>query len=373
MTVRDRLEALVLHATRAESPSAAERIVRGALAAVSVVYGAGVRVRNAGYDSGLFPVHRLPCRVVSVGNLTVGGTGKTPTVMTVAAALHAAGERVCIVLRGYRGDGTGARVVSDGRTIRLSWREAGDEAVLLAQCLPGVPVLVGADRVAVGRLAIAEFRAETILLDDGFQHRRIHRDRDLVLVDATDPFGDGWLLPRGRLRESVRELRRADAILVTRTDQVTDPAGVVRRLAEAAPGRPIARGTYRPCRLQELGTGRGQAVAAIHGKRVLAVSGIANPHGFHGTLEALGAVLVERVVFRDHHPFTSDDRRRIAGAAEVSGAEWIVTTEKDAVRLVPDDLGGVPILALGIGLEVGEGAEAIEAALGLPVRGRGSA
>jgi len=373
VTVRDRLEAFVLHATQAESPSAAERIARGTLAAVSLVYGAGVRLRNAGYDCGLFPVHRLPCRVVSVGNLTVGGTGKTPTVMTIAAALRAAGERVCIVLRGYRGAGTGARVVSDGRNIRLSWREAGDEAVLLAQCLPGVPVVVGADRVAAGRLAIAEFRPETILLDDGFQHRRIHRDRDLVLVDATDPFGGEWLLPRGRLRESVRGLRRADAILVTRADQATDLEGVVRRLAAAAPGRPIARGTYRACRLRELGSGRGHAVTAIRGKRVLAVSGIANPHGFHGTLERLGAVLVDRVVFRDHHPFESNDRRRIAGAAQASGAEWIVTTEKDAVRLVPDDPDGVPILVLGVDLEVGGGAEAIESALGLPVKGRGSA
>ena len=373
MTFRERLEALVLQAMRAESPTAAERTVHGVLAAVSVVYGAAVRLRNAGYDSGLFPVHRLPCRVVSVGNLTVGGTGKTPAVMTIAAALRAAGERVCIVLRGYGGAGTGARVVSDGRNRRLDWREAGDEAVLLAESLPGVPVVVGTDRVAAGRLAIAEFRPETILLDDGFQHRRIHRDRDLVLVDATDPFGGEWLLPRGRLREPVRELRRADAILVTRADQTTDPGGVVRRLAEAAPGRPIARGTYRPCRLRELGSGRGHAVTAIHGKRVLAMSGIANPHGFHGTLEALGAVLVDRVIFRDHHPFTSDDRRRIARTARGGAAEWIVTTEKDAVRLAPDDLGGVPILALGIDLEIGEGAEAIKTALGLSVQGGGSA
>jgi tetraacyldisaccharide 4'-kinase len=373
VTVRDRLEALVLHATRTESPSATERIARGVLAAVSLVFGAGVRLRNAGYDCGLFPVHQLPCRVVAIGNLTVGGTGKTPTVMTIASALRAAGERVCIVLRGYRGAGTGARVVSDGRDIRLSWREAGDEAVLLAQSLPGVSVVVGADRVAAGRLAIAEFRPETILLDDGFQHRRIHRDRDLVLVDATDPFGGEWLLPRGRLREPVRGLRRADAILVTRADQATDLEGVVTRLAKAAPGRPIARGTYRACRLRELGSGRGHAVTAVRGKRVLAVSGIANPRGFHDTLEGVGAVLADRVVFRDHHPFTSDDRRRIAGAARASGAEWIVTTEKDGVRLAPDDPDGIPILALGVALDVGEGAEAVESALGLPVRGRGPA
>jgi tetraacyldisaccharide 4'-kinase len=369
VTVHDRLEAFVLHATQAASPSGTERIARGALAVVSLVFGAAVRLRNAGYDCGLLPVHRLPCRVVSVGNLTVGGTGKTPTVMTIAAALHTAGARVCIVLRGYRGAGTGARVVSDGRNVRLSWREAGDEAVLMARRLPGVPVVVGADRVAAGRLAIAEFHPEAILLDDGFQHRRIHRDGNLVLVDATDPFGGEWLLPRGRLREPVRGLRRADAILVTRADQATDLEAVVRRLAVAAPGRPIARGTFQACRLYELGSGREHAVAAIRGKRVLAVSGIANPRGFHRTLERLGAVLVEHVAFRDHHPFESTDRRRIAGAAQASGAEWIVTTEKDAVRWAPGDPDGMPILVLGVALDVGEGADAVESALGLPVRG----
>lgn len=373
MTVRDRIEEFVLRATRAEAPTAAQRLVRGALAGLSLTYEACVRVRNAGYDWGLFPAHRLPCRVVSVGNLTTGGTGKTPSVIAMAAALRAAGERVSIVLRGYRSEGAGARVVSDGRTIRLGWREAGDEAVLLAQCLPGVPVVVGGDRVAAGRLAIAEFRPQTILLDDGFQHRRIHRDADLVLIDATDPFGGEWLLPRGRLREPVGGLHRADAILVTRADQAADLEGVVQRLAREAPGRPIARAVFRGCRLRELRSGQDRPVAEIRGKRVLAVSGIANPYSFHRTLEGSGAVVVDRVVYRDHHAFDEGDHRRIVGAAIASGADWIVTTEKDAVRLTPESLAEVPLFALGVDLVVGEGAAAVGSALGCPAWGRDSA
>lgn len=373
MNGHDRIEAFVLRVTRAEVPTATQRVARGALAVLSLTYQACVRLRNVGYDCGIFPVHRLPCRVVSVGNLTVGGTGKTPTVIAMAAALSAAGERVSVVLRGYRSEGSGARVVSDGRTIRLGWREAGDEAVLLAQSLPGVPVVVGGDRVAAGRLAIAEFRPQTILLDDGFQHRRIHRDADLVLIDATDPFGGRWLLPRGRLREPVDELRRADAILVTRADQVADLEGVVQCLARAAPGRPIARGIFRGCRLRELRSGHEYPLAGIRGKRVVAVSGIANPSGFHRTLEGLGAVVVDRVVFRDHHPFDEADHRRMIRAVRAGGAEWIVTTEKDAVRLTPDGFAEVSVFALGVALVVEEGAAVVGSALGCPVWGRDNA
>ena len=370
MTVRDRIEAYALGVTRAEVPTAGQRLARGALAALSLAYEACVRLRNAGFDGGLFPVHRLPCRVVSVGNLTAGGTGKTPTVIAMAAALRAAGERVSVVLRGYRSEGAGTRVVSDGRTIRLGWREAGDEAVLLAQRLPGVPVVVGGDRVAAGRLAIAEFRPQTILLDDGFQHRRIHRDADLVLIDATDPFGGQWLLPRGRLREPVGGLRRANAILVTHADEAADLEGVVHTLAREAPGRPIAQGIFRGCCLRELRSGQDSPVALIRGKRVLAVSGIANPYGFHRTLEGLGAVVVDRVVYRDHHAFDEGDHRRIVGAAKTSGADWVVTTEKDAVRLTPDRVAEVPLFALGVDLVVGGGAAAVGSALGCPVWGR---
>jgi tetraacyldisaccharide 4'-kinase len=288
----------------------------------------------------------------------------------LAGAAGAAGLRACILLRGYGRGSSAVAVVSDGHTRRLGWREAGDEAVLRAERLPGVPVVVGGDRVAAGRLAVERFRPDMILLDDGFQHRRIHRDADLVLLDATDPFGGDRLLPRGRLREAIGGLRRAGAVLVTRADQAADLNGVRRRVAAVAPGRPIGIGVFRPVRLRDQATEDDRPLAEIRGKRVLAVSGIANPRSFHRTVKDLGATLVGDLVFRDHHPFGADDRRRMAEAARRQGAEWIVTTEKDAVRLEAKVVNGFPVVAVGIELEIVEGAEAMEAALGVPVARR---
>ncbi len=373
MSLAERLETFFVGAARTAAPTAAERIARGFLAFAAFGYGAAVRVRNAGYDCGVLRIRRLPCRVVSVGNLTVGGTGKTPAVMTLAAAATAAGWRACVLLRGYGREGGGVLVVSDGRAIVPDWRRVGDEAMLLAQRLPGVPVIVGADRVAAGRLAVERFRPEAIFLDDGFQHRRLHRDADLVLLDSTDPFGGGRLLPRGRLREPIGGLGRAQAFLVTRIDQGGDPADLCRSLGTLAPGRPIARARVRPVSLREVGATGERPMAELRGKRVLAVSGIANPGSFHRTLTDAGATLVGTLSFRDHHAFDADDRRRMGHAAGVHGAEWIVTTEKDAVRLGAELPAGCPTIAVAIGLEIVEGAAALEAALGVPVRsvGRG--
>jgi tetraacyldisaccharide 4'-kinase len=351
----------------AETPKLGVRLMRAVLACCAAVYGGLVGARNAGYNRGVFRIHRLPCRVVSVGNLTVGGTGKTPTVMALARSLSAAGARPCILIRGYGGAGRGVREVSDGGTVRAGWREVGDEAVLLAETLPGVPVIAGGDRVAAGRFAIERFHPDVILLDDGFQHRRIFREADLVLVDATDPFGGGWLLPRGRLREPVAGLRRAHAILVTRVDQVAYPEGVRDRIGAVVAGRPIGMAVYRACALRRLGEQDRGAVGEMRGKRVLALSGIANPRAFHRTLEGLGAVVMDRLVFPDHHPFGPEDRRRIEEAAGAARAEWIVTTEKDAVRLGFDWRPGYSVVAVEIVLDIVSGADRLSTALGVPL------
>ncbi len=369
MSVTERVEAFVLRAARAEAPTAAERVARGVLTLASVLYGGLVRARNAGYNNGLLRSGRLACRVVCVGNLSVGGTGKTPTVLALAAAAAAAGVRVAILLRGYGRRGRGVRVVSDGRHVLLGWREAGDEAVLLAQRLDGVPVVVGEDRVAAGSLIVERFHPQVILLDDGFQHRRLHRDADLVLLDSTDPFGGG-LLPRGRLREPIAELRRADAILLTRADQGDDPEAIRRRLVAVAPGCPVGRAVLRPVCLRGLTEKRDRPPDELQGKRVLAVSGIGNPASFHRTVQEVGAVLVGSLIYSDHHAFTEEDRRRMGDAARRHNADWIVTTDKDAVRLEGRLPEGRPVGALEVALEIVEGAEALEAALGVPVRAR---
>jgi tetraacyldisaccharide 4'-kinase len=262
-------------------------------------------------------------------------------------------------------------VVSDGRQLLTAWREAGDEAILLARRLPGVPVVVGGDRVRAGRLALQQFSPDTIVLDDGMQHRQIHRDVELVLVDATDPFGGERLLPRGRLREPLAGIRRAHAILVTRADQAAGLESLRRRLAGLGPGIPVGCAVYRPCRLLDLSTGREAPLDVLRKERVFAVSGIASPEGFHGTLRQLGAPVAGMLAFPDHHPFGPGDRARMSDGVREAGATCIVTTEKDAVRLegmLPRDC---PVLALGIELEVVEGAEMLDRLLGLPDGGAG--
>jgi len=352
-------------AVRAPAPGVAQQLVLSVLSAAAAGYGAAIRLRGMAYRRRLLRTHRLDCRVICVGNLTVGGTGKTPAVITLARAFAGAGRRVAILLRGYGGAAPGPLVVSDGHQIRRSWRDVGDEAVLLAQSVAAVPVIVGGDRVAAGEVALREFRPETLLLDDGFQHRRLHRDLDLVLLDATDPFGGGRLLPRGRLREPMAGLGRADAILITRADQAGRSDELIRSIGRLAPGRPIALSRHRAEILRELGTGLARPLETLHGRRVLGVTGIAKAEGFFRTLEETGARLAGRLAFPDHHPFSEADQFRILGAAEAAQAEWIVTTEKDAVRLAGRPAAGPPVLALGIRLEIREGRQALEALLGI--------
>ena len=369
MSVAASFRASALRAMGTLHPTCGEQVMRGLLRLASVGYGAAVRARNVGYDSGLLRVHRLPCRVVCVGNLTVGGTGKTPMVLALAQAFARSGAKVCVILRGYGRRGAEAAVVSDGRDRLLPWQEAGDEAVLLASRLPGTPVIVGGDRVRAGALALQRFGADVLLLDDGFQHRRLQRDVDLVLLDATDPFGGGQLLPRGRLREPMKSLGRAHAIVVTRADQAADLTPLRQRLPWLASDRPVAWSAHRPVRLTDLQTGEARPIQALAGRSVLAVSGIANPEGFHRTLLGTGATLTGALCYPDHHPFTGADRARMAAEAKGLAVEWILTTEKDAVRLDASLPAGFPVLALGIAIELIDGGRELERLLGISLLG----
>ena len=359
MSLKTRLREEALRAVAVGQPTVPQRATRGALAVGALGYGAAVRLRSAGYSLGLLRVQRLPCGVVCVGNLTVGGTGKTPMVITLARRLTDGGRKVAVLLRGYGRTGSGVEVVSDGRDLFLDWRRAGDEAVLLAKSLPGVPIVVGGERVAAGRLAVQRFGPDTLLLDDGFQHRQLHRDLDLVMLDATDPFGGGRLLPRGRLREPVAALKRAHAVLLSRTDQASEVAGLRRRLEQVIPGVPQVLTRHRPSGLTDLAGGGERPLESLRGRRVLAMSGIANPLAFHRTLADLGAVLAAALAFPDHHPYGPADLARVAAVAREAGAELVVTTEKDAVRM-PAGVSPWPILALRVDLEITEGADSLE-------------
>jgi tetraacyldisaccharide 4'-kinase len=367
------LRSYSLASMRSEAPTPFQRAWRLVLAAAAAGYRAGTVLRAGAFASGLRSIRRLPCAVICVGNLTVGGSGKTPCTIALAHWLRARGQAVGVLLRGYGRHSGRIVVAADDRDVRAGWETVGDEAILLARHLPGVPVVVGGDRFRAGQEALRRFRLDVLLLDDGFQHRQLHRNLDLVMVDATDPFGGGWLLPRGRLREPVAGLRRAHAIVLSRTDQAPDLAGLRRHLEQIVPGAAQVLTRHRPTRLTDLAEGEEYPLASLAGRRVLALSGIANPEGFQRTLTDLGVVLAGRLAFPDHHPYGPANLLRVNQAAQEAAAELVVTTEKDAVRMAPLRVAEQlcrPILVLQVDLEVTEGMDGLEALLIRCVGGR---
>lgn len=372
MSLGTAVKAYSLGSMRSQAPTLAQRAWLAVLAAAAAGYWAGVQVRDWTFSMGLRRVRRLPCRVVCVGNLTVGGTGKTPCTIALAQWLRARGHAAGILLRGYGRHGSGLTVVADTREDRSRWEAVGDEAMLLARRLPDVPVMVGADRFQAGQEALRRFRLDVLLLDDGFQHRQLHRDLDLVLVDATDPFGGGRLLPRGRLREPVSGLSRAQAVILSRSDQASDLPGLRRCLEQIVPGAAQVLARHRPSRLTDLAGGENRSPGCLLGRRLLAVSGIANPEGFHRTLTDLGAVPAGTLAFPDHYAYGPADIARMRRAAEEARADLIITTEKDAIRLSACEEGGhtrPPVLVLCVDLEILEGEEALDALLTQVVQG----
>lgn len=306
-------------------------------------YRVAVSVRNRLYDFGVCRTHALPIPSICVGNLTAGGTGKTPTVAWVADHLRGRGRRVAIIRRGYR------RGDADGPS---------DETILLRDRLGDVDVIESPDRVAGARDA-ASRGADVVVLDDGFQHRRAARDLDLVLVDAGDPFGGGHLLPWGYLREPIDALRRAGAIVITRADQVPRETleRLVATLERRVPSTPIAQAVHAPRRLVEVGPGgrtRRHALLDLVGREVRAFSGVGRPAAFRRTLEDLGATVVDEAHFPDHHDYATSDLTGLPGG----DAPWI-TTEKDWVKIRRLEGVDVPIWFLGIDLEIVAGRDAL--------------
>ena len=327
---------------------------RGMLQSAARIFGLGLRMRASCYRTGLFRAHRLPCTVISIGNITAGGTGKTPMTLHVARLLQRLGHRVAILSRGYRG---GAEkkggIVSDGRDLLMTPAAAGDEPYMMARLLKDIPVLVGRDRVASGRLAIARFRPDILLLDDGFQHRRLHRDIDIVLLDSTRPFGNGFLLPRGSLREPPEALQRADVMVFTRWhDGLPEPVSL---LPESVGSRPVFRSRNVAYIDQNIPSAAGPAGVAqdldlsrLNGTRVFAFSAIADNTDFHRVLGDLGCQTVGVEEFADHHAYGSRELAEIGRTAGASGAEVLVTTQKDFPKLPPETLWPLPLVVLGV-------------------------
>jgi tetraacyldisaccharide 4'-kinase len=340
-------------------PRGLDAVAAGALVLLSVLYGIGAAFSL--WFRALRP-WRSPVPVISVGNLVAGGAGKTPLTVYLARHVAAQGRRVAVVSRGYGRRSRGAVVVSRGEGPLVKWREAGDEPYMMALLTEGVFIVASESRRRGVRLAVERLGADAILLDDAFQHVQLARDLDIVAVDAAAPVGNGHLLPGGPLREHPSGIGRAGVIVATRCDRAGGAARVTGALGPLAPSAPVVETRMKPVELWDVGTGEKVRAAELRKGACMALSSIADPSDFERTLQRLRMNVVGRLALPDHHDYSGDDVDVVVEAAREVGADTIVTTEKDAVRLRPWR-SRVPLVALGIDLEVTGGQELLVEAL----------
>jgi tetraacyldisaccharide 4'-kinase len=350
----------------------------GLLRALSKVFGLMVRLRMWLYRTRVLHDAHLGCMVIVVGNLTMGGTGKTPVVERLARALQAKGRRVAIISRGYKSrsepmlskafrelthrDPTPPKVVSDGERVLLGSLDAGDEPYMLARNLPGVCVIVDKDRVKAGHHAIRKFGADTLILDDGFQYFRLKDHLQILLIDKTNPFGNGCLIPRGILREPVENLRRASYIFLTKSDGKPAPA-LEARIRQIRPGTELIECTHSPRNLREVCGEETLPLEHLAGRSVACLSAIAVPESFENFVSAHGAKIVHRTRFLDHHRFDKGEIEEVFAEATAAGATMLVTTEKDAVRIDPSLKPPLPFYYLRVEIDILSGMRDFEDAV----------
>lgn len=379
MSLRNRIETLeshvldVIEGRRKGKRAAALRLF---LLQLSFLFGFLVQLRLRLYRHGILRHEALGCQVLSVGNLTVGGTGKTPVVEVFARSLQKRGRKVAILSRGYKKTqpSAGERlvhlftrrihkpdplVVSDGKRLLLNSADGGDEPYMLASNLPGVAVVVGKNRVHSGQHAIRKLGCDTLILDDGFQYLDLRHRLDIVLVDRTNPFGNGYVLPRGILREPIKNIKRAGFIFITKSNG--DGAEELKQqLRSLNPTAEISECRHRSRYLQNVYTRDQESLESLKHKRVVAVSGIAAPKGFEQELERLGAEVIRHFCFADHHRYSQQEIIDMVNESLNLSADMIVTTEKDAVRFPSLQRRDVSMYFLRVQIEMLSGEEAFQ-------------
>lgn len=345
------------------------------LLGASYIFSGIVQCRYFLYQNRILKPQPLGCRVIVVGNLTVGGTGKTPVVEMLAKALRDKGRSVAILSRGYKskteplwkkiwraishGTVPPPKVVSDGNTLFLNSEEAGDEPYMLARNLPGVKVIVDKNRVKAGYYAIKKYKVDILILDDGFQYLPLKGWMNILLVDKTNPFGNGKLLPRGILREPIGHLKRASYIFITKSDGVDDPQ--LRATIQRYHSTDLIECRHCPTAFKALDNSHNLPLNALQGKAIAVLSGIASPKSFEQFLEDNGAWIVCKKQFTDHHRFTDYELEAFIKQALEAKAEYLVMTEKDAVRLPKDWQTPIPTYYLRITIDILKGQETFEA------------
>ena len=358
-TLRKKIESII-NSNEKKSTS----LLVSLLSATSALYGTVQRFRADCYRQNLLRSQKLPCTVISVGNLTVGGTGKTPMTIYVARMLQQSGVRVAVISRGYKGGSEkDGGVVSDGRHIFMDSEQAGDEPFLIASRLKNIPVIVGKNRFKAGLLAVDKFQPDVIVLDDAFQHLKLKRDVDLVLLDCTRPFGNSHLLPRGKLREPAEALTRATACVLTRAQSRADEATAesVAKIKSLVPQIPIFTSSHDPyfytvksgvqTPLNEIDDFLSpHELEEIKQQKVFAFSGIARNDYFRQTVEEVGFTTRGFSEFSDHHRYSGDDLTIIVRAAQKGGADCLISTEKDYARI--NHLMPLPMDLIVVGVRI---------------------
>jgi len=307
-----------------------------------------MQLRNRLYDQGVLKTYSVSTKVISVGNITVGGTGKTPVVEAIAAYFLMREKRVAIQSRGYGRSGRGSVVVSDGKRILATSEQSGDEPFMLANNLPGAIVMVGEDRYETVLQIHEKFKPDVIILDDAFQHRRIHRDLDIVTVDTSSPWGNGQCLPAGPLRESPAGLQRAHLIVLTRSDDSEKTAEARTAVSNTGTKAMMTSAAHEPVEWIHYKSRKAQPLNFLKHKQVISIAGIGNPDSFLTTLKGLGVHPMEFIRFPDHHRYKQHDMDYINSAGVKHSAMAIITTEKDGARLHSVDGLDLPVYCLKI-------------------------